>query len=56
MRRYCKKGHTDWDLVKKQSEETIRKAARSDPEAPLLTRQELLNFKRVSSMKGLPEL
>jgi putative transcriptional regulator len=42
------KGKTDWDKVNSLSDEQIEKAAASDKDAPLLTRKELSEFKRVN--------
>lgn len=39
---------TDWEKVKLLTEEEIEKAAASDPDAPLLTEEELAEFKRVT--------
>lgn len=41
------KGKTDWDKIKSLTEEDIETAASSDPDAPLLTKEELTEFKRV---------
>lgn len=46
-----KKGFTDWVAVKNQSEEMIKKAADTDPDAPFLTATELKPFKRVKSVE-----
>lgn len=40
---------TDWDKVKSLTEEDIERAASSDPDAPLLTKEELRGFKRANS-------
>lgn len=42
------KGKTDWDKVKSLTEEDIERAASSDPDAPLLTKEELAGFKRAN--------
>jgi len=42
------KGKTDWDKVSSLTEEQIAQAAASDPDAPLLTKKELIEFKRVN--------
>ena len=41
------KGKTNWKKVKALSEGQIKKAARSDPDAQLLSPEELKRFKRV---------
>lgn len=43
------KGKTDWDKVKSLTEKDIERAASSDPDAPLLTKEELTGFKRANS-------
>ena len=40
------KGKTNWKKVKALSEEQIKQAAHSDPDAPLLSLEELKRFKR----------
>jgi putative transcriptional regulator len=42
------KGKTDWEKVKFLTEEDIERAASSDPDAPLLTKEELRGFKRAN--------
>lgn len=40
-------GKTDWSKIKKMTEEEIELAAKSDPDAQLLTLKQLRQFKRV---------
>ncbi|MBS0351391.1 MAG: hypothetical protein JSR33_09435 [Proteobacteria bacterium] len=40
-------GKTDWSKVKKMTEEEIGLAAKSDPDAQLLTLKQLRQFKRI---------
>lgn len=42
------KSKTDWDKVKSLTDEDIERAASSDPDAPLLTKEELTGFKRAN--------
>ena len=48
-----KKGKTDWEKIKKLTERKIATAARSDQDAPILTRKELSQFKKVYSPKEI---
>ena len=41
-------GKTDWKKVWALSDEQIRDAAATDPDAPILTDRELAEFKRVA--------
>lgn len=41
------KGRTNWAAIKRLSDKDIARAAKSDPDAPLLTKRELKGFKRV---------
>lgn len=43
-----KKGQTDWDAVNLMTDEQIDRAAKSDLDAPPLTKDELSQFKRVN--------
>jgi hypothetical protein len=45
------KGGTDYERLKKMSEEEIEKNAESDPDAPLLTDEELKKFKHIKRGK-----
>jgi|APLak6261674355_1056100.scaffolds.fasta_scaffold00019_48 hypothetical protein len=45
------KGKTDYERLKKMTEDEIEKNAESDPDAPLLTDEELKKFKRVNKDK-----
>jgi DNA-binding transcriptional regulator YiaG len=45
------KGRTDWCKVGLMADEEIDLAATSDPDAPLLTKNELKQFKRVNPTK-----
>lgn len=44
-------GKTDWKKVDKMTEKEIETAAKSDPDAPLITLKELRQFKRVHPPK-----
>jgi putative transcriptional regulator len=46
-------GQTDWVRVQAMSEEDVRAAALSDPDAPPLTPDQLANMRRVSRIKLL---
>lgn len=46
-------GRTDWKKVRGLSDEQIRDAAATDPDAPILTDRELSEFKRVPDVKSL---
>lgn len=46
-------GRTDWEKVQSLSDEQIRDAAATDPDAPILTDRELSEFKRVPDVKSL---
>lgn len=52
MSEHLKKGQTNWEKVKNQPEEIIIQAANLDPDAPLLTAQELSQFKRVTPVES----
>lgn len=41
-------GKTDYERLKKLTEEDIEKNARNDPDAPLLSEEELNEFKHVN--------
>ena len=41
------KGKTDYERLKKMTEEEIEENAKSDPDAPLLTAYELKKFKKI---------
>lgn len=45
------KSQTDWKSVNSQSESMIFKAANADPDAHILTQEELRQFKRVRPVK-----
>ncbi|KTD09350.1 helix-turn-helix domain-containing protein [Legionella jamestowniensis] len=47
------KGKTNWDRVKKMTNEEIEKAANSDPDAPLYSKEKLrsMGFKRVNPVQ-----
>ena len=47
------KGRTDWKKVKSMTEKEILAAAKSDPDAQLLTATQLKKFKRVQSPKEI---
>ncbi len=53
MSEQVKKGQTDWENVKKLSEEAIRCSANLDLDAPLLTVSELKQFKRVKTVESV---
>jgi len=42
-------GNTDYDRLKNMTEEDIEKNAKSDPDAPLLTDEDLSRFKHVKN-------
>ena len=42
-------GKTDYDRLKKMTEKEIEQNAKEDPDAPLLTEDELKKFKRVNT-------
>ncbi|EKD53925.1 MAG: XRE family transcriptional regulator [uncultured bacterium] len=46
------KGKTSWDKVKSFTEKQVISAAKSDPDAKLLTRAQLKKFKRVTPPKA----
>lgn len=46
-------GRTDWNKVRGLSDKQIRDAAKTDPDAAILTDRELSEFKRVPDMKIL---
>jgi len=43
---------TDYERVNNMSEEDIRKNAKSDPDAPLQSEEDLKKFKRVKRPRG----
>lgn len=45
------KSKTEWRKLKSMTERQIKQAARSDPDAPLLTAAQLKKFKRVRSVQ-----
>ena len=45
------RGATDWKKVKAMTDAEIKSAARSDPNSPELTPQDLLRFKRKQTAK-----
>jgi hypothetical protein len=45
------KGKTDYDRLKNMTENEIEENAKSDPDAPLLSDEELKKFKRVNQKK-----
>jgi putative transcriptional regulator len=47
------RGRTDWRRVDSLSDEDIERAARSDPEAPTLSDEDLEKFQRVVDVRGL---
>jgi putative transcriptional regulator len=47
------KSRTDWKKVKSMTEKEITSAAKSDPDAQLLTDEELKKFKRVQPAKEI---
>ncbi len=47
-----RRGKTDWENVKRLSEKEIRRAARSDKDAPLLTAKELAEMERIPDVKA----
>lgn len=47
------KSRTNWAKLKAMTEKEIRAAAKSDPDAPLLTSSELRKFKRVSAVQEI---
>ena len=49
------KGNTDWKEVDAITEEEIRAAALSDPDAQPVTPKELEEFKKVTDAKPYPE-
>jgi uncharacterized protein (DUF4415 family) len=46
------RGQTDWDAVDALTEEEITAAALSDPDAQPLTKEQLLEFRRVADIPG----
>lgn len=44
-------GKTDYDRLKKMTEREIEENAKSDPDAPLLSDEDLKKFKRVNPKK-----
>ena len=44
-------GETDYDYLEKMTEEEIENNAKSDPDAPLLSDEDLKKFKRVNPHK-----
>jgi hypothetical protein len=44
-------GHTDYERLKHMTEKEIEGNARSDEDAPLLSEEELKNFKRINPKK-----
>jgi hypothetical protein len=42
------KGETDWEKIKNMTDEEIALAAQDDPNCPLLTDEELQQFKPIS--------
>jgi DNA-binding transcriptional regulator YiaG len=47
------KGKTKWKKLKSMTERQIRQAAKSDPDAPLLTAVQLKKFKRVKAVQKI---
>lgn len=45
------KGRTNWAALKKIPEKALLEAAKGDPDAPILTKRELKEFKRVGASK-----
>jgi len=45
-------GKTDYDRLEKMTEKEIENNAKSDPDAPLLSEEELKKFKRVNPRKA----
>jgi len=44
-------GNTDYERLKKMTEEEIEENAKADPDAPLLTDEDLKKFKKVTPKK-----
>lgn len=44
-------GNTDYERLKEMTEEEIEENAKSDPDAPLLTDEDLKKFKKVTPKK-----
>lgn len=53
MNQITRKGKTNWDKIKGLSEDAIAKAANTDLDSPLLTSEELSQFKRVKPVEVL---
>ena len=53
MSQVIKKGKTNWEAIKGMSEDAIAQGANADLDAPLLTSEELSQFKRVKSAEAL---
>lgn len=53
MSHSVKGSQTDWRSVKNQSESMILQAANADPDSPILTQEELKQFKRVHPVKAV---
>ena len=47
------KSKTDWEKLKKMTDADIEAAANSDPDNPLLTDEELKQFKRVNPVQDI---
>jgi len=47
------KSKTNWEKLKNITDKEIEKAAKSDPDAPLLSEVELKQFKRVNPVKEI---
>ncbi|MEK7299202.1 MAG: helix-turn-helix domain-containing protein, partial [Candidatus Margulisiibacteriota bacterium] len=47
------KSKTEWDKLKKLTDKEIEVAAKNDPDAPLPSKQELTQFKRVNPVKDI---
>lgn len=45
-------GKTDYDRLKKMTEKEIEENAESDPDAPLLSDEDLKKFKRINPKMG----
>jgi|TARA_B110000211_G_scaffold137204_1_gene156970 hypothetical protein len=44
-------GNTDYERLKKMTEEEVEENAKTDPDAPLLTEEDLKKFKKVIPKK-----
>lgn len=47
------KGKTQWSKIKAMTESQVKKAAKSDPDAPLLSAAQLKKFKRVRPVRNV---